>query len=110
MRFATLFVSAAITVGALAAPVQEKKRSDKLQYFGINESGAEFGTALPGTYGVDYTWYDLSTYDVCTLCSSAHHVRVLIAEFVGIHRQGSQHLPIESCDGTPCTEQTHWPY
>lgn len=36
----------------------------KLQFWGMNESGAEFGTAIPGVYGKDYTWYNLSTYDV----------------------------------------------
>lgn len=33
------------------------KASAKLQFLGINESGAEFGnTAIPGELGKDYTW------------------------------------------------------
>jgi hypothetical protein len=43
---------------AVAAPsTEKKKRVSKLQYFGVNESGAEFGnTAIPGELGKDYTW------------------------------------------------------
>lgn len=36
----------------------------KLEWFGINESGAEFGEqTLPGTYGKEYIWYDFNTID-----------------------------------------------
>ena len=46
---------------ALAAPT---KRASKLQFFGVNESGPEFGEGnLPGTYGKDYIWPTLSTID-----------------------------------------------
>ncbi len=38
--------------------------SSKLRWFGINESGAEFGqNNIPGTYNQDYTWYDFNTID-----------------------------------------------
>ena len=36
----------------------------KLNWFGINESGAEFGEGkYPGLYNKDYIWYDLNTID-----------------------------------------------
>lgn len=44
-----------------------KKRTSKMQFAGINESGPEFGsTAFPGVYGTDYTWPNLSTIDTFT--------------------------------------------
>ena len=48
-----------VFLGALslthASPL--KKRVKNFQWFGINESGAEFGqTNLPGTLGTDYTF------------------------------------------------------
>lgn len=44
--------------------------SKKFQFWGINESGAEFGSSdLPGVYGKDYTWYNLSSYDVSLFAS-----------------------------------------
>ncbi|KAJ6031302.1 Glycoside hydrolase superfamily [Penicillium herquei] len=33
-----------------------KKRSSGFTWVGCNESGAEFGSAIPGTLGTDYTW------------------------------------------------------
>jgi endoglucanase len=43
---------------AVAAPsTEKKKRVSKFQWFGVNESGAEFrNTAIPGQFGKDYTW------------------------------------------------------
>ncbi|KAI9658420.1 MAG: hypothetical protein M1821_002553 [Bathelium mastoideum] len=62
LQFAT-----ACAAVASAATIPAKKRnadaSNKLEFFGVNESGAEFGTAIPGVYNTDYTWYDLSTYN-----------------------------------------------
>ena len=50
---------------ALAAGSAALASAGKLQFFGINESGAEFGNnAFPGVYGKDYTWYDKGTIDV----------------------------------------------
>ncbi|KAK4539263.1 hypothetical protein LTR36_000841 [Oleoguttula mirabilis] len=58
----SIFVAAAgLSALAFAAPAHEKRT--KLQFFGVNESGPEFGTSLPGVYGTDYTWPTLSTYN-----------------------------------------------
>jgi endoglucanase len=58
MRFGNLLMTASTAVLAVAAPTTEKKkRVSKFQYFGVNESGAEFGsTVIPGELGKDYTW------------------------------------------------------
>ncbi|KAF2651965.1 glycoside hydrolase family 5 protein [Lophiostoma macrostomum CBS 122681] len=63
MRFSSTLL-AALTVGlAIAAPVKTK-RATKFKFFGVNESGPEFGNKnLPGTLGKDYTWPTLSTID-----------------------------------------------
>lgn len=54
------FRSLALAAGAVAAA-----QAAKMSWFGINESGAEFGEGTyPGTYGKDYIWYDKSTIDV----------------------------------------------
>lgn len=35
------------------------------EFFGVNESGAEFGnTVIPGTLGTDYTWPETTSIDV----------------------------------------------
>jgi endoglucanase len=63
MLFSTLFTAASLASAAFAAPAPPVKR--KLRWFGINESGAEFGDGkYPGVYNTDYTWYDLKTIDV----------------------------------------------
>ena len=65
MRFTQLFLAATTAVLALSVPTKIKKRGHKLRFFGVNESGAEFGNQnLPGVYGQDYTWYNLSTIPV----------------------------------------------
>jgi len=59
MRFNHLLAIASTVVLAVAAPStgEKKKRVSKFQWFGVNESGAEFGnTAIPGQLGKDYTW------------------------------------------------------
>ena len=58
MRFGDTLLAASTVVLAVAAPSREKKkRASKFQFFGVNESGAEFGSgSLPGTLGTDYTW------------------------------------------------------
>lgn len=49
---------------ALAAPTPNKKRAGKMQFFGVNESGPEFGEGtLPGAYGKEYIWPTPSTID-----------------------------------------------
>lgn len=63
MHFSSLVLTATATL-ALAAPTQEKRAAKKLKFFGVNESGPEFGDGkFPGVYGTDYTWPTLSTYD-----------------------------------------------
>ncbi|KAE8443949.1 hypothetical protein EG329_001172 [Mollisiaceae sp. DMI_Dod_QoI] len=65
MRFGNLLVVASTAILAVAAPAGEKKKRVKtFQFFGVNESGAEFGnTALPGQLGKDYTWPPTATID-----------------------------------------------
>lgn len=65
MRFSTLLMAAGTASVALSSPITSiAKRVSKLQFFGVNESGPEFGTGnIPGVYGTDYTWPTLSTYD-----------------------------------------------
>lgn len=42
---------------AVAAPSRKQKRVNNFQWFGVNESGAEFGnTQIPGTLGTQYIW------------------------------------------------------
>jgi endoglucanase len=38
----------------------------KFKFFGVNESGAEWGTAIPGVLGTDYTWPSPSSIDYFT--------------------------------------------
>lgn len=66
----SLLLPAVLTLSmtALAAPhgVQERatRNSAKLRFIGVNESGPEFGNAnLPGKYGTDYTWPNLTSID-----------------------------------------------
>lgn len=63
MRLTTYFTAAGLAALAFAAPAS-RKRSGKLQFVGVNESGPEFGESnLPGVYGTDYYWPTLSTID-----------------------------------------------
>lgn len=63
MLLKNVFTAAALASTAFAAPAEQKRQS-KLKWFGINESGAEFGeTKIPGLYNKDYTWYDTKTID-----------------------------------------------
>ena len=64
MLFKDIFAAAAFASTAFAAP-SEKRQSNKLEWFGINESGAEFGEKnFPGVKNKDYVWPTLSTIDV----------------------------------------------
>jgi len=57
MRYSAIAVGASMAALAVAAPSMLQKRVKNFQWFGVNESGAEFGaTNLPGVYGTDYTW------------------------------------------------------
>lgn len=51
-----------LATAALASSATAQTR--KMKWFGINESGAEFGeNTLPGKYGKEYIWYDFNTID-----------------------------------------------
>lgn len=64
MLFKNLFVAAALASTAFAAP-NNKRQNRKMKWFGINESGAEFGEKnFTGVYGREFIWYDLKTIDV----------------------------------------------
>ncbi|KAF2872755.1 glycoside hydrolase superfamily [Massariosphaeria phaeospora] len=65
MLFQKLVAAACLgfELAALATPAQ-KKQDRKLKWFGINESGAEFGEKnFTGVYGREYIWYDAKTID-----------------------------------------------
>lgn len=69
MRFSTILLAAGTASLAIAAPLDPNtksisKRVSKFKFFGINESGPEFGEGkLPGTLNTDYVWPTLSTID-----------------------------------------------
>jgi endoglucanase len=65
MLFNNILAAAALVSTAFAAPSDKETRANrKLKFFGINESGAEFGEKnFPGVYNKDYTWYDTKTID-----------------------------------------------
>lgn len=65
MFMKNLLAAAALAATAFASPLEKRQNSTrKLQWFGINESGAEFGEKnFTGVYGTEYIWYDLSTID-----------------------------------------------
>ncbi|KAF4630304.1 hypothetical protein G7Y89_g7831 [Cudoniella acicularis] len=66
MHIGNILLVASTAVLAVAAPTIEKKSkaAKKFQWFGVNESGAEFGnTALPGRLDKDYTWPPTATID-----------------------------------------------
>ncbi|TVY33823.1 putative endo-beta-1,4-glucanase B [Lachnellula subtilissima] len=66
MHFASMLLVASTAVLAVAAPATEKKKRalKKFKFFGVNESGAEFGnTAIPGQLNKDYVWPLTSTID-----------------------------------------------
>jgi len=61
----TLVAALSLASAVTAAPKSKKQVNRKLQFFGINESGAEFGEKnFTGVYGREYIWYDYSTLDV----------------------------------------------
>jgi hypothetical protein len=57
MHFSKLAIVASTVALAAAAPPKKAKRAGNFEFFGVNESGAEFGNLnLPGVLGTDYTW------------------------------------------------------
>jgi endoglucanase len=65
MKSTAWFKLAAAALPALAAAQScSSTNATKFTYFGVNESGAEFGnTAWPGQLGKDYTWPADSSFD-----------------------------------------------
>ncbi|KAL7649609.1 hypothetical protein ACMYSQ_011447 [Aspergillus niger] len=63
MKFQSTLLLAAAAGSALAVPhgSGHKKRASVFEWFGSNESGAEFGTNIPGVWGTDYIFPDPST-------------------------------------------------
>jgi endoglucanase len=62
MKLQHLCILSAVA-GSLAAAV-EKRANSGFKFYGVSESGAEFGqTKLPGTLGKDYTWPVTSSID-----------------------------------------------
>lgn len=52
------------TSTSAAAAAEDCADDTKFSYFGVNESGAEFGNnVIPGTLGTDYTWPSPSSID-----------------------------------------------
>lgn len=77
MLFKSLFAAAALASTAFAAP-NEKRQSRKMKWFGINESGAEFGEKnFTGVYGKEFIWYDLKTIDVSLHTAFGDHTKSL---------------------------------
>ncbi|RAL03529.1 putative extracellular endoglucanase/cellulase [Aspergillus ibericus CBS 121593] len=65
MRISNLIVAASAAGLVAALPKREmKKRDSGFKWVGTSESGAEFGSALPGTLGTDYTWPDTSKIEI----------------------------------------------
>ncbi|KAJ4365026.1 hypothetical protein N0V83_008642 [Neocucurbitaria cava] len=64
MLFKNLMAAATLASTAFAAPAEKRQAANKLKFFGINESGAEFGEKnFTGVYGKEFIWYDLNTID-----------------------------------------------
>ncbi|KAL2013241.1 hypothetical protein VTN00DRAFT_766 [Thermoascus crustaceus] len=69
MKLSCLVLALSAAGFTLSAPLpsrrqQETKRAKVFEWFGSNESGAEFGnTNLPGVKGKDYTWPDPAAID-----------------------------------------------
>lgn len=60
----SLFLSLAVAAVAQAAVVPRAAAASGLKWLGVSESVAEFGTALPGTWGVDFYFPSTTTIDV----------------------------------------------
>ncbi|OQD68230.1 hypothetical protein PENPOL_c003G04159 [Penicillium polonicum] len=65
MKFAQIILAASAATMACAYPTKQsadvQKRANGFTWFGVSESGAEFGTNnIPGTAGSDYAWPDTS--------------------------------------------------
>jgi endoglucanase len=58
MRFTTSLLAVGTAAMVVALPSMSlKKRVKNFTWFGVNESGAEFGSGdIPGVLGTDYIW------------------------------------------------------
>jgi len=65
MKFTTSFLTALLFPAfSLAQSLTCSSNATKFEYFGVNESGAEFGNGnIPGVLGTDYTWPVDSSFD-----------------------------------------------
>ena len=94
MHFSNLLVLASTAVLAVAAPSTGlMKRVKTFKFFGVNESGAEFGnTAIPGQLGKDYTW-PLTYFPLHLLLCPAFSSYNLQFHDRYPRRQGLKHIP-----------------
>lgn len=60
----SLILSLTVAAVAQAAVVPQAAAASGLKWLGVSESVAEFGTALPGTWGVDFYFPSTTTIDV----------------------------------------------
>jgi len=60
-KASTTTTTSKTTTSATSSPTS----TGKLKWFGVDESCAEFGTAMPGTWGVDFTFANTATIGVC---------------------------------------------
>lgn len=67
----SLILSLTVAAVAQAAVVPREAAASGLKWLGVSESVAEFGTALPGTWGVDFYFPSTTTIDVH--CPNSFH-------------------------------------
>lgn len=60
----SIILSVAVAAVAQGAVVPQAVAASGLKWLGVSESVAEFGTALPGTWGVDFYFPSTTTIDV----------------------------------------------
>ncbi|KAG2419241.1 endoglucanase 3 precursor [Aspergillus terreus] len=71
MKLSAMLV--AVAAGSAMAVPHHRKRASPFQWFGVNESGAEFGeNNLPGVYGTDYIWPEPSA--ISTLAKAGMNI------------------------------------
>jgi aryl-phospho-beta-D-glucosidase BglC (GH1 family) len=112
MLFKNVLAAGALASTAFAAPTEEKRQS-KLQWFGINESGAEFGEKnFTGVYGKEYIWYDFNTIDQF-LAQGMNMFRLnfrkLLAMATSSHLRTIPIILTFPSDGAPDPQHPHWP-
>ena len=66
IRFAALCILVVMTSLACSCDVSTPKVLAPVLYKGVNLSGAEFGSAVPGVKGTDYTWPTKTEVDYFT--------------------------------------------